>query len=372
MKKKPFLSLLSLILISSIGFSAPTFAKTIQGTSKKFWTIPELIELKEENDRERELACNGNSECEENLYYSLLEQGGIYSAIDNFSNMHLLITSINPSASTVRVLFHDKVPMDYIGNEVEPAVLDEIFIAWFSREPDMFNNYYAKYGRYKMEKYFLFSDSASNRGRGWFPPNQEVELPIDHADALLRSPHYIFFTMEGEHTSVSGMHDYSNCVESPFFEEGMECRMIFDDEGGFDFLPFWPGSDYPVEGTYFIEEEEEGYGGASTENGNTEENIHNPESPADPVDNDPEAPANTNTTTDQPTSGIALSGQPETGEFTRPTSMLKSRKNEEFPWCLALIITLSGIFIFWWFYPTQKGKKYQKNPKKSLDKKYHF
>ena len=369
MKKKPFLPLLSLILISSIGFSVPTFAKTIEGTSKKFWTIPELIELKEENDRERNLICNGDFECEENFYFGLLEQGGIYSALDNFSNMVLLITSINPSSATIKVLFHDEDMMRRMMGETDPAVLDEIFIAWFASEPAMFNNYYAKHSRYSMEMYFLFSGNARTKGRGWFTPNQEIELSISHSDALLKSPHYIFFTMEGENTSASGMHDYSNCIESPFFEEGMECRMVFDDEGGFDFLPFWPGSDYPVEGTYFIEEE--GYGGTLTEdNADIEEGIDSPEGPINPVSN-PEAPGNivTNSITTEPMSSIVLASQPETGEFTRPTSMSRKKKDEEFPWCPTLIIVLSSIFIFWWFYPAQKGKKYQKNPKKSLDKK---
>lgn len=339
MKKKLFIPLLILAIISSLSISVPTFAETSDDATKNFWTIPELIELKAEYDRERDVVCSGDLECEENRRFELLEQGGVYNALDSFSNMILMITSINPSASTVRVLFHDEDPTIRIMGETEPAVLDEIFIAWFSREPVMFNNYYAKNGHYDMEMYFLFSGSASTRGRRWFTPNTEKELRISHADALLKSPHYIFFTMEGERTSVSGMHDYSNCIESPFFEEGMECRIVFDDAGGFDFRPFWPGADYPAD--WLRTNDEEGYGGVA------DTTIDGSSDAATIEDGNASATPLINAISD------VTPSSPNTGSPTKPASSFK--RSKELIWYPILIIFLSDIFIFWWFWPEERS-----------------
>ena len=346
MKSKLFL-ISFFTIISSVGLTLPTFAVAPESDNKKFWTIPELIELREEDVMERGSLCEEDLECEINRHFELLERGGEYSILNSFNNMILLITSINPSNSTIRVLFHDENPMMRRMGEMEPAILDEIFIAWFSSQPIMFNNYYAKHSHYSMEMSFLFSGSASTNGYGWFTPNQEVELQIDHAEALLKSPHYIFFTMEGENTSVSGMHDYSNCIESPFFEEGMECRMVFDDTGNFDFLPFWPGSDSPAYNPYSIEE---GYGGTIDDNTESNSDIitDNPETAATPSEeNDAQA-----TQLADATPETALN-YPDTGSFTESPNPSKRDKNSV--WCPILIIFLSDLFIFWWFWPEERS-----------------
>ena len=332
----------------------PTFAETPEGNNKKFWTIPELIELREEDIMERDSLCDEDLECEKNRHFELLARGGKYSVLNSFNNMLLLVTSINPSNSTIKVLFHDENPMMRRMGETEPAILDEIFIAWFSSQPVIFNNYYAKHSHYDMEMYFLFSGNASTNGYGWFTPNQEVELQIDHAEALLNSPHYIFFTMEGENTSVSGMHDYGSCIESPFFEEGMECRMVFDGTGNFSFLPFWPGSDSPVYNPYSTEE---GYGGAIGDNtgennedieGGSDETIDNPETAPTPTEDN-----NALATQLADKTSNTIPNHPNTGSFTKSAS--SSKRNKEPIWCPNYVIFLSDIFIFWWFLPEERS-----------------
>ncbi len=380
MKKKLLFLTTTLMLIGNLSFATPTFAES--SSSKDFWTIPELIELKTTTDAEVNSLCQGDFMCEEDYRFSLLDQGGQYSALEGFSSMILMITAINPTNSTIRVLFHDEDPMMRMMGEEDRAALDEIFIAWFSEEPRIFNNYYAKANNYTQEMYYLFSGDANTNGTGWFPPNQEVEIQIEHADALLREPHLIFFAMEGENTSAYGAHGYDSCIKSPLFEEGMECRMVFDETTNFYFLPFIPGEDMPVikDQTPSVavnaDEEPEPREPEETEESNPAEDLSTEESSNEiapttdshiitmanyqksELQGAPIAVTTVNSSNLESSTEKNEESETPADTFIPPASISKRKNTDgDFLWCIILIVALGGILIFWWVLPTRKRKE---------------
>ena len=357
--------------MSGIGLQAtPVFARE----SSEIWTVPQLMTIQKEVAAETAELCSGYTFCEDELYFSHLETGGKYAALDGFSNTILLITAINPSTSTIRVVFHDEDPMmRWLSEENHYDTLDELYISKFSNRPSIDEAHDIMRGGYSSDTHHpLFAGTAATNGTGWFTPNIEVELPITNAASLLETPYIIHFAMEADFTNVIGAHDYSDCLASPAYEEGMECRVVFDENGWFYFLPFWPGAELPATMTatedLILED---------TATGDT------PAEDSTPLNNtiiegglgvvEPEegttlaAGLNPEAASIEPTpTSDTLPTAPDTGS---PTYGFHAKKTDLPLWIAGLIIANFALLI-WWFTPIHK--KSPKNPKKSkkgIDKK---
>ena len=349
---KKIISILILIaFLSTASLQNPTFATS---TSREIWTIPELIEMKTESDREMDELCHEDQSCEEGLHSSRLENRGRNLAIENFSNMTLIITSINPSNSIVRVLFHDEDQMlrQFFGTR-QHAILDELYIAWFSSRPEIYNRDYALYGNYPDGMYYpLFAGSSATNGSDWITPNIEVELNIEDASVLYNSPYLIYFTMEADITNVSGIHDYGDCMNSPLYEEGMECRMVFDDAGGFFFLPFLPGAETPV--FYPLSEETLIDKNTTSEIGSQETSIS--PSSADSLETEKENSSTNSLGNSDASSSSATKTVnptiPNTGASIYPFK--NHIKKVDLPWWIIVLVVLGGAFLVWLFTPNSK------------------
>ena len=376
-------SLLTLTLtISTLAATVPNRTSAITH-GERFWTIPQLVEMKTAADAEMaELIapCAGDRDCEDEIFFQRLDSDGKYLAIDNFSNMILMVTAINPSNSTVRVMFHDQDPMlERMLGEKQYATLSELYIAWFTKPPVMYNSYYAVYGNYEEGMYHpLYAGSAEMYGEGWFPPNVEVELSINDAEVLYNLPYTIHFTMEADITNASGAHDYSDCFASPDYQEGMECRMVFSDIGGFYFLPFWPDATIPATGPDIPGPV------TDSEPGNPTDEPTDDLAPSDPAADTSEPTINPDPEPEQPTD-ITFSQSDELGlgtatEITEPTSASEPKTpntgaypaeicNREInmPWWIIALILAGNALLIWWFTPNRRHSRQnpQKSPKKS-------
>lgn len=359
------------ILAGSIGLQAtPAFARE----SSEIWTVPQLMTIQEEVAAETAELCAGDSSCEDELYFNHLEAGGKYAALDGFSNMIILITAINPSNSTIRVIFHDEDPMmRWLPEEERHSTLDELYVSKFSNRPGIDEAHDIMRSGYSSDTHHpLFAGTAATNGAGWFTPNIEVELPIANATSILEAPHIIHFAMEADYTNVIGAHDYSNCLTSPAYEEGMECRVVFDENGWFYFLPFWPGAELPATMT-------------ATEDLMPEDTAPEETPVEDPTPLDDTLvegglgavePEEGTTSTTEVTPEIASIGTaptsdilPTTPDTGKPTYGFHAKKTDLPLWIAGLIIA-NFVLLIWWFTPIRrKSSKNPKKPKKGIDKK---
>lgn len=370
-KKLSLISFLT-ILASSFGLQvAPVFASG----SSEIWTIPQLIAMQKDMAAEMAELCAGDTFCEDELYFSHLEAGGKYAALDGFSNMLILVTAINPVNSTIRVVFHDEDPvMRWLPEEDRRATLDELYVSKFSNHPTIDEAHDTmRSGDSTDAHHPLFSGTTATNGAGWLTPNIEVELPITNAASLYDEPYLLHFAMEADTSNAIGAHDYSDCMTSPTYEEGMECRMVFDENGWFYFLPFWPGADLPAT----ITDIEEGPTSTNdaleptldtittedppTENTSAEEGYSTASSEETSFT---ETPLGTTSNIDTPTT---IATTPDTGDFTR---LGFHAKKTDLPWWIAGLIIANLALLIWWLLPIrQKSSKNSKISKKGIDKK---
>ena len=369
-KKISLISTLA-VLMSGIGLQAtPVFARE----SSEIWTVPQLMTIQKEVAAETAELCSGYTFCEDELYLSHLETGGKYAALDGFSNMIILITAINPSNSTIRVIFHDEdLMMRWLPEEGRRSTLDELYVSKFSNRPGIDEAHDIMRSGYSSDTHHpLFAGTAATNGAGWFTPDIEVELPITNATSLLEAPYIIHFAMEADYTNVIGAHDYSDCLASPAYEEGMECRVVFDENGWFYFLPFWPGAESSATITVAKDPTLEDTTPGDTL---TEDSILSDDTPAEGGLGfvEPEegttlaAGLNPEAASIEPTpTSDTLPTAPDTGS---PTYGFHAKKTDLPLWIAGLIIANFALLI-WWFTPIHK--KSPKNPKKSkkgIDKK---
>ena len=128
-------------------------------------------------------------------------------------------------------------------------------------------------------------------------------------------------------SSVMSWPDYSSCVNSLNYVEGMECRMIFDETGNWSYYPFYPEepktaensiSDLGGETIIYASTMSEEELGATTE----------------------------------------VVNAPNTGTTTAP-----QEKQTGLPWWMSLIFSVGCATTLWLFWP-----KSRKKSKKSVDK----
>ena len=349
MAKKIFTPILIfLTLISGTCLKTSTVSAA---SAKQIWTIPQLIAMKNEINIELTEVCNSDIACEDEFFFEHSRFDTAYKIVDGFRRSILLITAINPEESTIRVLFQDDSPMlnELFGGKRQ-AVLDELYIAWFSEQPNMYNSYYAVHGNYPEGMYHpLFAGSATANGANWFVPNTEVTLSINDAAVLYNVPYLIYFTMEADITNATGAYDYSDCMNSPAYETGMECRMVFDDEKGISFLPFLPGSESPVLAPDANEPNED----ISSTSINTQESVLG--KPSTTIEKGTNQSLNT------------LPKAPNTGFISFRNS---TNKYINLPWWILALIIANIIVLIWLFVPIRrKSPKSPKKSKKSIDKK---
>ena len=371
MVKKLFLISTLTILAGSIGLrTVPVFARE----SGEIWTVPQLITLQEEVVAETSRICAGDTFCENELYFDHLRFGGKYAALDGFSNMIILITAINPSSSTIRVIFHDEDPiMRWVPEENRRSTLDELYVSKFSNHPGIDEAHDIMRSGHSGETHHpLFVGAAATNGIGWFASNVEVELPITNATSLLEAPYIIHFAMEADYTNVLGAHDYSDCLTSPAYKEGMECRAVFDENGWFYFLPFWPGAELPATMT-------------ATEDPVSEE-ATSEDTPAEGSTPPDDTPMEGGLGAVEPEEGTTLVTEitpeasstettsisdilPTTPDTGKPTYGFHAKKTDLPLWIAGLIVA-NFVLLVWWFMPVhRKSPKIPKKSKKGIDKK---
>ena len=275
MKSQTFLKISTLIigasaLLGNFGIAIPANAMDIStsavdpnllpvGTDingKRYWSVAEMQTASDLINAKREEFCQGDRMCREELPWQQMDEfGGIYRALDPYENIHFMLTSVNPSANTVKFLYHDEDKMlsRMLGETVRHDIAS-IYVVWVDESLGSItttSSNWLAYGQrapyhlgtveeVEAATHLVFDESESELGAGWFTPNTEREYRIENSHLIENTNGQIHFSLNategGGHSH--GTLDYSSCIKSPEYITGMECKTMFSEDGSRVYLPF--------------------------------------------------------------------------------------------------------------------------------------
>ena len=345
---KKILLLLIALSISTLSMTVPKTAFA-EEPSQSVWTLEEIAAFKAEVDAEDDLICAGDWTCKEDLRFGRLEgdEGKIYRALEEFNMSDFIISSINPSSGTISLYFQDEDWMMRTMGMDESRKLTEVYAFWLedgmigpAKDTIDIYNYSGdvKDGIFVDGLHPLISKNEEKDGTDWFPSRTEVQFSVEGSDLVNNREGIIYFTVNANGLII-GLKDYSECINSPDYAEGMECRIVFSHSGPL-YVPFSSDDvDLPVDDSasdlkYYIVEKRlsfsDAYGG----------------------------PVSATAAKRDTDSGLKA---PNTGAYAYPAEVCSKEIN--MPWWLIAAILAGNALLIWWFMPSRQ-KKYEKMPKK--------
>lgn len=351
MTKKPLTLSIFITILASIAtnflLTAPTNASTIiNGT--EYWSVSELTALKTEVELERDTLCHGDFDCEEEFRWNLWERGDEYLALDMFNSMIFMATNINPKRETITLRYtpYEEPWMRQFGINQEPDEVGELYLFWLDagmNDPTIYMHYTNGYvdqiknGDTEEGLHTILAKNHFIDDENWLPIGEEVEFSIAGSN-LASSPRAIIFdkliSTDPNRTILMGSIGYQECLDSPDYRPGMDCRLMINGMHGPIYIP----TEYE-EPQIII-----GLGGVS--------NL-----PSETLNHEP---ADSVIIPKAPDTGIANTKEQRTIEYLTPI-------------IIALSCAFLGILLILWP-KTQKSiknksfsKKYQKKSKKTID-----
>lgn len=347
MKKIPLLFLLTLIT----GFSAwpvnPVSA-AISDRDTTWWSVPEMIEFSHQVDKEKENLCQGDQACNEEFFYSMHDKGDKYRALHNFLETRVWLTSVNPGLETIKVFYFDEdIWLKNMGVE-ERADLTHIYFGWFDDWSGQIYNYDRnQFASGLPGLHTMYRGDEAENGPGWFPAGEEIELSATGSDLANNTSGKIDYAAFADpYFNAQGYFDISSCLNSPDYEVGEECRLMFSGDQWVSYFP-------PRNEIEPIANEEPTT--SEVNEGGEQPTLNNLEKPIVLSENTVAISTNQ---ADQATGTIKA---PNTGSITNPCS----QKTIEFPWWLMIMIALGDMIVLYLFW----SQKTREKCKKGLDKK---
>ena len=431
MKRKPFQSILTVLLsagaLGGIPCTAPlTYADSGQETTipmtviedkgTTWWSVQELLKFYPEVEAEKDVECGDNQDCRMEFGWSMIERGPKYSALNNLLEGQFWVTSINPSTETVKVLFFDEdMMLRHMGIE-EKLEIEHLYLGWFDEWKGQIYNYdHDGFTNGSVSGSHPLYDSTVEDINA-IVPWEEVELSVAGGNLIENTTGKLDYAIYAKYNmfNAQGHFDYSSCLRALDYQDGMECQMMVS---GDQWVSYFPPRESIIEQTTTNEPSNNGTGndGLETPPSEPETQPSTPDAqPSDPEvqPSNPEttpvepetSPSGQETTPTEPTvspseseplpteSELSIT-EPENlpldtapmsiqviiteAESTLPKapetgkSMRNTNHNVEIPgWFVALNI-LGALFIIWWFLPNRKKnhQKSQKSSKKVLTKK---
>lgn len=392
MKKQPniLLSILAICLAGTAISTPGASALYIEEDGTTWYSVPELLEYKEEYDREARSTCGEDAHCLEELFFSEMEsENPKFWALEQLTQQQIVVTSVNLTEETIKVLFFDEDMMLKHMGISEPLALGEFYMGWFDHDVERIYNY-GMYAENLMNDalpgaHYLYAQRDVSENI--IPANEEFLIDVAGSDLNLNSSGEIAYAAFAEpyFNAMGRFYPYGSCLLEPDYAEGTECRLMLSAEKGQRFFPPRETIEAEVESgssTSPLAEE-------ATENINKEdpkeenvipeetlfhaEEIQDETSEKDYTRNEKEEIEN-NTLSALQNNEIFALGQlnqqsissqtiksPNTGTNTNPCN----QRTVEFPWWLVILIALGDIVVLWLFWP-----KSHKKSKKVLDKNH--
>lgn len=356
MRKLPIFIIPILILSFICSPVQPTFA-AISDLGTTWWSVAELLEFYPEVEASRIATCGDDFECNMNFEFDYYERSDKYRALQNLLNGQIWVTSINPAAETISVLFFDDDMMLKRMGIQERIELEYLYFGWFDEKnnQDYYHNYESLTGPAKGLR-LLYVYNSEMGDVNVIVPWQETKLSaaggnlIDNTTGKINYSAFAKYNMFNAH----GSFDYSSCLRAEDYIHGAECRLMISGDQGISYFP--PRE--PIKEN----NEDSGSGNPNSELSTDDQTTSNSESnPA----TEPDTQKSGNHTSESAISDTANNlpvRAPETGTNT----FSKDANSTEFPWWFLLILALGSATFVWLFYPFPKNDK---KDKKTLDKK---
>lgn len=394
----------TLIMTNIISSSAQAMGTLDNGL--KYWTIQDIIEYGEEAEAERTALCGSDTLCKEQYYYEHMDGGEDrtrYQLLDRFNSTRIWLTSINPTTGEAKFLYQGTdgwaVAMGY---DVEPENLNELYLVWL--EGDAIDNYYSNSwfdptrdhyvpdyvdeimsGAPQSNTHEIFSYNINRDGFINYPERTEISINIpNNANLGANTDGTVYFSNMVGGLRTHGVHNYSGCINSPYYQEGMECRFIFTEDYMEQFVPFTTdgllattSSTDDNDFTNEIIEDTDGFTNNPTDgdadntdeptnstmnetvdgvNGASENDIASADGSAtNEIDNNISLIEDNTQSTNQGNiaPGLTQILAPNTGQ----TTVEEGDKAPSLPWWLTAILVLNALVLVWLFWPDETIKK---------------
>ncbi len=292
--------------------------------------------------------CGENQDCQTEFNYTLIERGEKYSALNNLIEAQFWVTSINPETETIKVLFFDDDMMLRRMGIKEKLEIETLFIGWIEESVGHF--YYYNHdgpedGSVPGLHHLYTSDYEDvNEIIPW----QENEFQMFDPDASGNTSGLLSFSIFAKDNlfNAQGVFDYSNCLNSPDYTFGTECKMYISGDQWVSYFP--PREEIslnePESTTDPIEISAEE--SSETEPENMEKGTESNE------ELEPGFGSETASDSEPLTSNLAIPEAPNTGKAS-------CERVIELPWWFLALLGLGDLIALWLFWPT----KNHKNPK---------
>lgn len=369
-KKIPILisTLIAGLTLNPTGFASAA----IQEKGTTWWSVPELLDYYPEAEAERIAACGNDFECNMNFEFdNNLEDSDKYRALSSLLNSQFRVTSINPETETIKVLFFDDDMMLRRMGIEKKLELENLYIGWTEDwlGHGYYHNFDAPFDDFMPGVHQLFNSEIEDVAS--ITPWQETELPMLDSNISDNTTGVLYFTIYAKDNmfNAQGGVNYANCLNSPDYQEGMECKMyISGDQGASYFPPREPITTETEEPFFAL------LNGTNPEpTTDSEENIEDmPMMTTDTDGIEPDQPQET-VTDENPSVSVSIETKSSESSIKTPETGANTATNSnatEFPWWIGAIFALGGLALLWLFLPTRpkNPKNFQKKYEKSIDK----
>lgn len=206
-----------LMAFASLGGSSSVWAEEAD-----YWTLPEILALGPEIDAQAATICP-NSLADPMCYMMARDEvmwsSPQYLAYSNLDFRRMLVTAINPSTSTARIM--------YLGGDLYNPEddLSSLFLYWDTDGVSARFLQQYESGSLGSGTHLLYAKSGLE---GRFPAGVEIEIPLDEDLSLDPTGRLWYYYITSNGIRYQDGYTYSSCLNHPSYHTGMECRMIFN------------------------------------------------------------------------------------------------------------------------------------------------
>ena len=365
-KKLPLLAPLILTLtISTLAATVPKPASAaVWYDNTTWWSVAEMLDFYQEVEQEKADLCGSDTACIEEFNMIMIEKGQKYSALENFLQGQFWVTAINPKEETVKILYFDQEMMLRHTGIEEKLTLKSFYLAWFDEwHGQIYNFYRPQFVSGEIEGLHTVYDSiAEGLNTAHLPAWREIELSVPGTDLLSNTSGKLDLAVFGTNGFNSmGYTDYSDCLNAPDYEEGMECKLMISGDKWISYFP--PRAE-------IVEPDPEPVTDPAPATISTPELIDVESTLPDELGKGAanENPVATTSIIEPAKTSNKTPKSPNTGAETYPGAAYS--REIDMPWWVMALIMVGITLLIWWFAPNHSKLHKTTKISKNLRKKY--
>lgn len=209
----------------------------------QWWSVDELLQYGGQIDAEEDALCGDDSGCREELFFSKLDAGDHkYESLDMFRQQQFWVTSINPEAEKLDMIYFDQDPMLKRMGIEERDPLRYVYIAWSLQGKSDIGNINPDLPLESQldlnDAQIVYAGDSTQFGPEGFPSNQVFALPINNTSLSSNTRGHLLANTYGyDFYNASTGINYSSCLNSPDYISGESCDLMFSAGQGSRYFP---------------------------------------------------------------------------------------------------------------------------------------